>query len=619
MQISRDATPQAADDSAVTEEDTPVAINALANDTDASLGGFQPVIVTGPQHGRVAVNTDGTFLYTPAANYFGDDSFTYQLSNGTLNSHLARVSIKVTPVNDAPGVNPVTTELNEDKAAALNLLAAASDADGDTLTVTALQPPQHGRIEQNASGVYVYTPDANFFGVEQVSFSVSDGTQTVTALLTLNVLPVNDAPTALPSSATTEEDTPYLFRWSDFNIADVDDHDLAVVITALPQAGRLQLSDGSTWTAVSLGQSISRLAIESGLLRFEVEANESGYDGYLNTVLGNLGQDYAQFRFRATDGRLMSGEALFTVDVTPVADAPMLDLLPRPGTSVSPVFRTSWETVANKTLTATRVVAASLEGWSLTQRSGEDSGHDDSGTSGFTVWSSGDKMKDAKRVDRVVSAPNGHGVNWLELNDTGVSGSQTTGIQRSVATRDGASYTLSFDYAGKIGLKADFTRIGVYLDGVKLADYANTSPNTALNWQSVQVSFTGNGRARTLAIVLETTAKRTSGRSAMIDEILLTEALPLNTGYQNAPIPLSRVAASLNDTDGSESLSVVISAIPAGALISDGTLSFTATAANTSVYLSGWQRDRLSISAPQAPGLFRRDEDEAETRRFLRR
>ena len=72
----------------------------------------------------------------------------------------------------------------------------------------------------------------------------------------------------------------------------------------------------------------------------------------------------------------------------------------------------------------------------------------------------------------------------------------------------------------------------------------------------------------------------------------------VNEGDEDSSIPLSRLTASLNDTDGSESLSVGISQIPEGASLTDGVNSFTATSGNTSANITSWNLGNLSITPP---------------------
>ena len=78
--------PAAADDAYSTTEDTPLTVAApgvLANDTDPDGDPLTAVLVTGPSHGTLTLNANGSFTYTPAANYNGPDSFTYRASDGT--------------------------------------------------------------------------------------------------------------------------------------------------------------------------------------------------------------------------------------------------------------------------------------------------------------------------------------------------------------------------------------------------------------------------------------------------------------------------------------------------------------------------------------------------------
>ena len=99
----------AINDSYSTNEDTPLNVTApgvLANDTDAdgnTLTVAAPRPASGPSHGTLTLNANGSFSYTPAANYNGPDSFTYNANDGTVNSaSAATVSITVNAVNDAP-------------------------------------------------------------------------------------------------------------------------------------------------------------------------------------------------------------------------------------------------------------------------------------------------------------------------------------------------------------------------------------------------------------------------------------------------------------------------------------------------------------------------------------
>src|SRR2546427_5846737 len=74
----------------------------LGNDTDVDSAVLTAVVVTGPGHGALTLNANGSFSYTPAANFNGSDSFTYRANDGLLDSNEATVALTINPVNDAP-------------------------------------------------------------------------------------------------------------------------------------------------------------------------------------------------------------------------------------------------------------------------------------------------------------------------------------------------------------------------------------------------------------------------------------------------------------------------------------------------------------------------------------
>ncbi len=138
------AAPIASDDSYVVVEDGSLSVGApgvLVNDTDPDTpsSSLAVQLVNGPAFGTLNNfnSTSGAFEYVPNANFFGTDSFTYQVSDGTRLSNVSTVSISVTPINDAPVVRKkvpdqlvyVGTQFN--LALHTNVFA---DADGEPLS-----------------------------------------------------------------------------------------------------------------------------------------------------------------------------------------------------------------------------------------------------------------------------------------------------------------------------------------------------------------------------------------------------------------------------------------------------------------------------------------------------
>ncbi len=118
----------------------------LGNDTDPDGDPLTAVLVTGPAHGTIVFNPDGSFVYTPAADYTGPDSFTYTVSDGDQSSAPATVTLNVNPANDPPTAVANTYSLAEDRTltvpAGSGLLGNDSDIDaGTTLTAVLVTGP----------------------------------------------------------------------------------------------------------------------------------------------------------------------------------------------------------------------------------------------------------------------------------------------------------------------------------------------------------------------------------------------------------------------------------------------------------------------------------------------
>src|SRR5205085_790615 len=150
----------AAGDSYSTNEDTPLVVPApgvLGNDTDVDGDAMSAILVAGPSHGTLTLSSDGSFTYTPSPNFNGSDSFTYKVSDGTLESDPATVAITVSPVDDAPQAVDDHYGMNEDGTLAIaapGLLANDLDVDSSTLTVLLVGAPAHGTLTLNPDGSF---------------------------------------------------------------------------------------------------------------------------------------------------------------------------------------------------------------------------------------------------------------------------------------------------------------------------------------------------------------------------------------------------------------------------------------------------------------------------------
>ncbi|MDP4210649.1 MAG: Ig-like domain-containing protein, partial [Bacteroidota bacterium] len=225
-----------------TNEDTPVSDKVTATDVDGDALTYTKA--TDPAHGTVIVNSDGTYTYTPNANYNGTDVFTVTISDGKGGTATITVNLTINPVNDAPVGTNATVSTNEDTPVSDKV--TATDVDGDALTFTKATNPAHGTVIVNSDGTYTYTPNANYNGTDVFTVNVSDGkggTATITVNVTVNA--VNDAPVVVNFNKTGNIDASVTFTVSDFTgaFSDVDLNSLTKVkITSLPANGKLLLS-----------------------------------------------------------------------------------------------------------------------------------------------------------------------------------------------------------------------------------------------------------------------------------------------------------------------------------------------------------------------------------------
>lgn len=228
---SNDA-PIALNQSATVDEDSKVRVTLRGTDAEGSRLTFR--IAKNPSNG-VLVGTAPMVTYVPNKDFNGTDSFTFVTDDGELTSTEGTVSITVDPANDAPIALDQTVQGNEDTTFAVTL--TGSDVDQDTLNYTLLTTGTRGKVSGTPPNLF-YTPNPDFTGVDAISFTVTDGERTSsTARITINVLPVNDAPVATPRSLTVDEDTPATIVLAG---SDVDGDTVSFRIGNLPKQGKLE-------------------------------------------------------------------------------------------------------------------------------------------------------------------------------------------------------------------------------------------------------------------------------------------------------------------------------------------------------------------------------------------
>ncbi|WP_440891363.1 VCBS domain-containing protein [Aeromonas hydrophila] len=138
------------------------------------------------------------------------------------------------------------------------------------------------------------------------------------------------APVTTGGYSAGKEDTPLVLKWAQFGASDDQAaSDLSVQVNSLPLNGKLEyLNAAGQWIAVKVGDLVSYADIDSGHLRFVPGLNESSTNASNGNgvVTGNLQGDYASFGYQISDGANLSNSGKLVIDITAVADKPVVDI-----------------------------------------------------------------------------------------------------------------------------------------------------------------------------------------------------------------------------------------------------------------------------------------------------
>ncbi|MCG9706571.1 tandem-95 repeat protein [Photobacterium damselae] len=335
--------PQAHDDRVTTKEDNAIALDLLSNDSDVDgtiqitqiagvelTGGEQEITV---ENGQIRVAADGTLTFVPNANYSGDVSFDYQITDNHGATSEATVTIKVMPDNDAPEFDQDSYQFNYDENSTEGTIigkVTATDIDSSALNYEISQGNDNGWFQINDKGEITLTEKgllaaANDYELgdneHQLQITVSDGGKQTTVDVVLNEQNVNESPTGQNIEITTNEDTATILSWELFNAQDIDtpDSELSINITKLPANGVVQIQVNGQWQNITTSTLLTKAMFDNGDVRFVPELNHSsGMEGSEDT--GNNGSIYAEFDFVISDGELQSPEYSTVIHVNAVAD-----------------------------------------------------------------------------------------------------------------------------------------------------------------------------------------------------------------------------------------------------------------------------------------------------------
>ncbi|MCS0409000.1 tandem-95 repeat protein [Vibrio diabolicus] len=268
--------PIATNDAIQTDEDSQVVIDVLANDSDIEGDDLTITSASVSEEQGIVEIVDGKLVFTPAENFNGNATISYTISDGELEDE-AQVSVTVNSVNDAPIALNDTTITEEDTSVTIDVLPNDTDIDGDALSIeSASVPSDQGQVEI-IDGKLVFTPTENFNGDAEITYTVTDGSLTDQATVTVTVNAVNDTPVVesnIADQTLAEDFTPYTI---DLNTAfsDVDN------------------ADGELTFSVS-GNSNVNVSIENGIATISPTADWNGSETLTFTATDPSGESVSQ-------------------------------------------------------------------------------------------------------------------------------------------------------------------------------------------------------------------------------------------------------------------------------------------------------------------------------------
>ncbi|MFQ5966663.1 MAG: Ig-like domain-containing protein, partial [Acidimicrobiia bacterium] len=222
-------------------EGTSITISApgvLANDVDPENDPLTASLVAAPTEGTLTLSSDGSFTYVHQGPGSTDDSFIYQLSDGTGNFSVGVVTLEIDEANLAPSPADDSLTINEDTPMEIPVTANDTDPNGDPLTVTSVTQPSAGAAVITSTGSVRYVPSVDYWGTTSFTYTVSDGRGgEATATVNVNVLAVNDVPVAFGEdfNLTTYVTSEFGVLSNDW---DPDGDPLTVVIGDEPEFGQ---------------------------------------------------------------------------------------------------------------------------------------------------------------------------------------------------------------------------------------------------------------------------------------------------------------------------------------------------------------------------------------------
>ncbi|MBE3941622.1 tandem-95 repeat protein, partial [Vibrio parahaemolyticus] len=226
-------------DQTLAEDFTPYSIdlNTAFSDVDGEL----TFSVSGNSNIQVAI-VNGIATFTPTADWNGSEALTFTATDPSGESVSQTVNFTVAPVAD---IVADSARVVEDTPTIIKVLGNDTfEGDDKVVSLDTNNGPANGTVSVNPDGSVTYTPNDNYHGEDTFTYIVTSGGVSESAIVEVNVTPVNDAPVAKDDIATTQEDTAVTIDVLP-NDTDVDGDKLSIESVSVPkEQGTVEVVDG---------------------------------------------------------------------------------------------------------------------------------------------------------------------------------------------------------------------------------------------------------------------------------------------------------------------------------------------------------------------------------------
>ena len=259
---------------ALTYEDQALTLTITVVDPDTSLDLLTFSLSDSPKNGQADI-FGNIIIYQPSKDYSGDDQLSISITDGFENSFTTqKIDIQIIPANDAPIAFDQKVVTFEETQVTIN--PKAMDQDSDTLVYTIQQKPSKGSL-LGQSPPYTYVPQSNFYGIDRLTFTASDGeSMSEEAEIIIQVKNVNDAPKANSGSFALHGESQLTGR---LLAMDADYDILIYTLIAHPTKGLLTFINPVMGTFVYYPHTSA-----SGIDTFTFKVNDGSKDSNVATV-----------------------------------------------------------------------------------------------------------------------------------------------------------------------------------------------------------------------------------------------------------------------------------------------------------------------------------------------